>query len=181
MFTVWDIYTISNLTPLPKFTSNSRNTKFKDSPQWNISQMIAKTIHPFRARIAISCTMKRVFSLLWVWGKDIGNKDNSIRISQWRRGYHRRNTGVRRSKRVSIRDPSSKVNHLNKVVWKNHFYQFHQIRPCTKKKMVIDKGKRSKISNDVQSFENIDRNPLSFLKVSFVQKEVPPSHKLQDK
>ena len=155
MFTVRDIYTISNLSPLTKLTSH-RNTKFKDSPQWNISQMIAKTIHPFHARTAISCTMKKVFSLLWVWGKDIGNKDNNIRISQWRRGYYRRNSGVKRSKRVSIRDPSSKVSHLSKVVWKNHqVYHFHQIRPCTKKKMVIDKGKRSKIPNEVQSFENI--------------------------
>ena len=45
---------------------------------------------------------------------------------------------------------------------------------------VIDRGKRSKILNEVKSVENISRNPQSFLELSLVQKEVLLSQKLQD-
>ena len=43
-FTMRDIYISSNLNPLTKFTSSSRSTEFKDILQWNIFQMIMKTV-----------------------------------------------------------------------------------------------------------------------------------------
>ena len=46
--------------------------------------------------------------------------------------------------------------------------------------MVIDRGKRSKTPNEVKPVENIDKNLQSFLKIGPVQKQAPPSHKLQD-
>ena len=43
--------------------------------------------------------------------------------------------------------------------------------------MVVNKAKGSKKSNEVKSVENINKNPQSFLKITPLQKEVPPSHK----
>ena len=43
----------------------------------------------------------------------------------------------------------------------------------------IDRGKRSKTLNEVELVENIKKNSESFLEISPMQKEVPPSHKLQ--
>ena len=40
IFSMRDIYVNSNLNPLTKSTSSSRNTEFKDILPWNISQMI---------------------------------------------------------------------------------------------------------------------------------------------
>ena len=57
IFFMWYIYINSNLNPLPKFTSSSKGTKFKDILPWNISQMITKTI-PISTRIVISYAMK---------------------------------------------------------------------------------------------------------------------------
>ena len=45
---------------------------------------------------------------------------------------------------------------------------------------MIDGGKRSKTLSEVKPVENISKNPQSFLEISPVQKEVVPSHKLQD-
>ena len=45
-------------------------------------------------------------------------------------------------------------------------------------KKVIDKGKRSKILNEVKPVE--DKNPQSFLETNLVQNDVLLSHKLQD-
>ena len=45
--------------------------------------------------------------------------------------------------------------------------------------MVIDRGKGSKIQNEVKKVENINKNPQSFLKTSPLQNEVSSSHKLQ--
>ena len=62
----------------------------------------------------------------WVWWKVNGNWDNNmIRISQWRESHCRTNTSIRRKKeiqksrtiRITVRDQSRKVNHLNKVIW----------------------------------------------------------------
>ena len=47
-------------------------------------------------------------------------------------------------------------------------------------KKVIDRGKRSKTLSEVNSVKNISKNPQSFLEISHVQKEVLPSHTLQD-
>ena len=44
IFSMRDIYINSNLNPLTKFTSSSRSTEFKDILQWNIPQMITKTV-----------------------------------------------------------------------------------------------------------------------------------------
>ena len=47
-------------------------------------------------------------------------------------------------------------------------------------KKVIDRGKRSKALSVVKPVENIIKNQHSFLEISPAQKEVCPSHKLQD-
>ena len=46
------------------------------------------------------------------------------------------------------------------------------------KMKVIDRGKRSKTLSKVKPVENISMNLQSFIEISPVQKEVPPSHKL---
>ena len=53
-------------------------------------------------------------------------------------------------------------------------------KPCTKMKKVINRGKRSKALTEVKPVINITKNLQSFLEISPVQKEVLPSHKLQD-
>ena len=45
---------------------------------------------------------------------------------------------------------------------------------------LIDRGKKSKTMSEVKPVENISKNPQSFLDISPVQKEVLPSHKLQN-
>ena len=47
-------------------------------------------------------------------------------------------------------------------------------------KKVINRGKRSKTLSVVKPVENISKNLQSFLEISPMQKEVLPSHKLQD-
>ena len=56
--------------------------------------------------------------------------------------------------------------------------KLHQ-NPCIKKK-VINRGKIIKTLSEVKPVENISKNPQSFLEISPMQKEVLPSHKLQD-
>ena len=70
------IYINSNLNPLTKFTSSSKNTKFKDILPWNISQMITKTIE-ITTKIAISYAMKQGIPF-WIWWKVNENWDNSF-------------------------------------------------------------------------------------------------------
>ena len=57
--------------------------------------------------------------------------------------------------------------------------KYHQ-ELCPKKKMVIDRGKRSKKPNEVKPVKNINKNPQSFLKKTLLQKEVPLSNQLHD-
>ena len=45
---------------------------------------------------------------------------------------------------------------------------------------MIDTGKRSKTSTEAKPFESISKNLQSFLGISPFQKEVLPSHKLQN-
>ena len=47
-------------------------------------------------------------------------------------------------------------------------------------KNVLDRGKRSKILSEVKPAENISKNLWIFLEISPAQKEILPSHKLQD-
>ena len=47
-------------------------------------------------------------------------------------------------------------------------------------KKVIDRGKRSKTLSEVKPVGNINNYLQSFLEISPMQKEVFPSHKLQD-
>ena len=49
---------------------------------------------------------------------------------------------------------------------------------CTKTKMVIDRGKRSKTLSEVKPVKNISKNLQNFLEISPVQKGVLLSHKL---
>ena len=51
---------------------------------------------------------------------------------------------------------------------------------CIKTKKVIHREKRSKTLSEVKPVENISKNLQSFLEISTMQKEVLPSHKLQD-
>ena len=137
-----DTYISSNLNPLTKFTRGSRHSEFKDILSWNISQMITKTI-PISTRITISYAMKR--GILFSVRRTVnGNWDNNmIRIFWWRESHCRTNTSARRTEeikksrtvRVTLRDPSWKVNHASKVIWdsKNYnrvhqVYQFQQNR-----------------------------------------------------
>ena len=53
-------------------------------------------------------------------------------------------------------------------------------KPYTRTKKVIDRIKMSKTLSKVKPVENKSKNLLSFLEISPVQKEVPPSRKLQD-
>ena len=46
--------------------------------------------------------------------------------------------------------------------------------------MVIEIGRISKTLNEVKSFKNMNKNPESFLVINLVQKEVPPSQKVQN-
>ena len=47
-------------------------------------------------------------------------------------------------------------------------------------KKVIDREKKSKALREVKPVENMSKNLGSFLEISPVQKEILPSHKLQD-
>ena len=58
VITMRDIYINSNLDPITKFSISSRNTKFTDTLQLNISQMIKKILSIIK-RMAIKCVMKR--------------------------------------------------------------------------------------------------------------------------
>ena len=53
-------------------------------------------------------------------------------------------------------------------------------KPSIKTKKVIYKGKRSKTPSKLKPVENISKNLQSFLEISWLQKEVLPSHKLRD-
>ena len=133
-----DIYINSNLNPLTKFTSCSRSTEFKYILPWNIfndhkdhpnqhknsHKLCNETGHP------VVNTMESQWKL----------RHNMIRISQWRESHYRTNTTIIRKKeiqnsrtvRITVWDPSRKVNHLNKVVWNYNrvhlIYQFHHNR-----------------------------------------------------
>ena len=114
----------SNLNSFTKFTSSSRSTEFKDIHPWSISQMITKTIL-ISTRIVISYAMKQDI-LFWVcWKVNVNWNNNMIKISQWNNSHCRTNTSIRRKKetqksravRVTVRNPSRKVKHLDKVIW----------------------------------------------------------------
>ena len=123
ILTMRNMYISSSLSPLKKYISISRSTKFKNILQWNISQLITNTF-PISTRIVIIYLMKQII-LFWVWWKVNGNWDNEmIRISWWRKSLCRTNTSVRRNKskksrivRVTVRAMSRKVKHLSKVIW----------------------------------------------------------------
>ena len=117
IFTVRDIYINFNLDPL---TWNSKSTKLKDILQWNIPQMITKTIL-INTRIVISCAMKSgiAFGVLM---KVKGNLGKNIRICQWRGSDCRTSDSseeINQSKRVGlweslgVRGQSGKVNEVD--------------------------------------------------------------------
>ena len=139
------IYINYNLNPLTKFTSSNRSTEFKDIFPWNMSQMITKII-PISTRIVISNEVEWGI-LFWVWWKVNGNwDDNMIRTSQWRESHgtiveqilasEDRNKSKRaETVRVTVRNLSREVNHLNEVIRNgkiyskvHQVYQFHQNR-----------------------------------------------------
>ena len=46
--------------------------------------------------------------------------------------------------------------------------------------MVIDRTKWSNTPNEAMPVETMNKNPYSFLKISSLQEDAPPSYKLQD-
>ena len=127
----WGIYTsIPAWIKLTKFTSSRRSTEFKDILPWNILQMTMKTI-PINTLIIISYAMKLGIPF-WDYWKVNGNWGNSmIRISLWMESHWRTNISVRRKKEiqksrtVTVRDPSRKVNHLSNII--RSYNRVHQV------------------------------------------------------
>ena len=90
---------------------------------WNIPQMITKNV-PISSRIVRSYTMKWGIPFRVCW-KVSGKWDkNMIWIPQWKESHCRANASIRRKKeiqksrilRVTIRDPSRKVNHPINII-----------------------------------------------------------------
>ena len=124
ILTMRDIYIHSNLNPLTKFPSRSRSFWFKYIFPWNISQTIMKTV-PISTRIVIRYAMKRGI-LFWIFWEVNGNwENNNQNFPMKGERLCGTDTSVRRKKeiqksrtlRVTVRDPSTKVNHLSKVIW----------------------------------------------------------------
>ena len=124
----WDMYTSIPTWTNSQFIRSNRSTEFKDIPPWNISQMITKTLS-ISMRIVVIYAMKRDIPFQ-VWQKVNGNwGNNMIRISQLKESNSRTNIAPEdRNKiqkscivRVTVRDPSRKVNHLSKVIWDGKF------------------------------------------------------------
>ena len=53
-------------------------------------------------------------------------------------------------------------------------------KPCTKRKKVINRGKRSKTLSEVKPVKNVSKKLQSFLEISPFQKEFLPSYKLRN-
>ena len=116
---LWGIY-----TSISTWTHSQNSLAAAEAPSLKISsQMTTKTI-PNTTKIVISYVIKPGI-LLRIWWKVNGNWDKMIRISQWRESHCRTNTNVRRKKeiqksrtmRITVLDPSRKVNHLSKAIW----------------------------------------------------------------
>ena len=73
----------------------------------------------------------------------------------------------------------SKDKYISRLVgWENLIYvRCNSIKNCAKRWSIVEK--ESKTLHEVKPVEKIDKNLESFLKISPVQKELPPSHKLQ--
>ena len=84
-----DMYINPNWTHSQSSLVAAEAPSLKISSQWNISQMITKTVQ-ISTRIFIFYVMKRGIQV-WVWWKVNGNWDkNMIRISQWRESHCRK-------------------------------------------------------------------------------------------
>ena len=111
-FMMRDLYINSNLKSLTKFTSSSRNTKFKDILSWNISQMIPKTI-PIRTNIVISFHWSRISRISGY--PEFDRKSMETETKAWlelpKRKSLRTNTSIRRkkSKRVGLWESQSGI------------------------------------------------------------------------
>ena len=120
IFVMSDRYITSSQNPLIKLSTSSKSTKSKDILPRNILQLITKIVPISRKKMHKLCIEKRHPLPSGAWRKISGNKDNSrVRISQMRETVCRANTSVNRKKyfRVTVRNPSRKINHLSKVVW----------------------------------------------------------------
>ena len=124
IFMMRDIYINSNVTPLPKLTSSSRSTEFKDTPPTEHLSNDHKD-HPNQhenSHKSHNETGYPVLSLLESQWKLTEQHDQNF---QWRKSHCRANSNARRMKeihknrtvRVTVRDQSRKVNYLSKVVW----------------------------------------------------------------
>ena len=112
----------SNLKPLTEFTSNRRNTEFKDILSWNISQMITKTI-PISKRIDINYAMKQGIPILCLSERQRKLTKNMIRIFQWKETHCRTNTSIRRNKprRAGLWESQSGIWVGKSIIWVKSF------------------------------------------------------------
>ena len=122
---LWGIYTSSpSWTHSQNSLAAAKALILKIFP-WYISKMIKKIVI-VSTRIVISYAMKQGIPMS-IWWKVNGNWDNKmIRISQCRESHCRTNSSVTRKKeiqksriiRITLWNPSRKVNPLGNVIWK---------------------------------------------------------------
>ena len=130
ILTMRDIYIISNLNPLIKFTSSIRSTEFEYFLPSIISQMTMKTI-TISKRTALSYKMKQGTSF-WVWRKSMETETTTWSefpnvgkaISKQTLKSHERNKSKRKSQSgIQV----GNIKHLSKVIWDyNRVYQVYQ-------------------------------------------------------
>ena len=117
IFTMRDRYINSNLDPLTKFSTSSKNNKFKDNLPWNISQMIKKIV-PISTRMVTRWAMKRGIPF------EFGRKSMETETTTWSDFFNGGKATVEqilvseeKKSKKAVSDPSRDVNQLSRVVW----------------------------------------------------------------
>ena len=111
-------------------------------------------------------------------GMQVGKLNIAVRLIEIITEFTKSVSSTRISKSQSfwsmLKSPDKNLSRW--VDWENLIY-VRQNR--IKNRAGIDRGKRSKTLSEVKPVKNISRNLQSFLEISPEQKEVHPSHKLQ--
>ena len=141
-------------------------------PTWTHSQNSLAAAEALSLKISSHGTSLK-WSQIWVYGKVIENWDNNmIRILQWKESHRRTNTSIRRKKeiqksrtmRITVWDPSRKVNHLSKVIWDRKIItEFTRLISSTrigKPVLMMD----IKVSKDKHISRWVDRENLSYIR-----------------
>ena len=145
-----DVYINPNLNPLTQFTSSSRSTKFKDILLWNISQMITKTT-PISTRIV-------------KWNRtshcEFDGKLMATKTTTWLEFPN----GGKATMRITVWDPSRRVNHLSKIIWdRKTITQFTRSISSTRKgKTVLMMD--VKVSKDKNIRRSVDQENLIYVR-----------------